>query len=58
MDRDRLSEYQRAIDELKKAVKELGDDSSNWDAAYERVVDALRRCDDRRREFFDLGLRI
>ena len=52
MDRAKLDEYSKAVNELKLAVAALTRDAPDWNAAHERVREAEKRCASLRHELY------
>jgi hypothetical protein len=53
MDKSKLEEYRRAIDELQKAVEPLRDGKGDRIAAHDRYEKAKDRCDKARSALSD-----
>jgi hypothetical protein len=44
----RISEYRDAVEKLRAAIEELKAEAKDWTSAYERVLEAEKRCEQRR----------
>jgi hypothetical protein len=53
MDKAKLENYRRAVDELEDAVTQLRVGSSGWGVALDNYLKAKKRCDEAKAELHD-----